>query len=342
MKTIVGSSGKETVSVGGSAEAGAHKIVSLGGGNDFIYSGGESTTTAGNTFHFNANDGKDTISGFGFYQGAEDDPELEAADLLLFDVSASEWAANGGLSLIKGLSNRVEIGVNSTDKVVLSGADKDDIIRVQFDGTDAYNVKIGSTSSKTNFAYDTDTQIYIGNTSSNNDTVTAAGDGVDVAMWLGNYGNATLSDPDGTLFYGVRTLDATTVINGNATLVGNTGENNTLYGAGSGSSSSLWGGSNSNNVLIGGAGEDTFIFARSNNANDTIVGCSTSDIVRVSNLTIADIENGAVTSGEITSNSVSLTFNDGSSLLVNATGSTVTFQIDDGIYEANTSTRQWA
>lgn len=335
---------KETVNVAGdtlSAENGAHKVVSLSGGNDLMISGGSSTLTAGNTFYFSAGDGKDTIQNFGFYNAA--DVDLEAADLIYINNSLGEWIANGGG--LKGTSKGVEISTTSSDKVILSGAGKDDVIRVQFSGSDTvYNVKVGNSSSTSNFTYDTAAQLYYGNANKVRDTLTVAGE-QDVGIWLtSSLANAGYRDSNNNTYIGVGAVNATNLTNSSATLVGADGENNTLTGAGSGSTTSLWGGMGGKNSLIGGAGDDTFIFFQGYGNNDTITSCSTSDKVWLPNVSVNDLDFTKLTASNnygISNSSVELYMKDGSKLTVSAPATTTNFTLSDGEFVANTRTKAW-
>ena len=72
---------------------------------------------------------------------------------------------------------------------------------MQFNDSDAvYNIKVGNTSSNSNFAYDTGAQLYYGNATKGKDTITAAGT-QDVGIWLTNsFASAGLSDSNGNTY----------------------------------------------------------------------------------------------------------------------------------------------
>ena len=114
-------------------------------------------------------------------------------------------------------------------------------------------------------------------------------------------------------------LDASAV-EGNATLVGNDFDNVITAGKGN---NSLWGGSSaSNDTLIGGDGKDLFWYEMGN-GNDVIQGAGSNDSVNLYGITVDMLTT------EVTSDSITLKFNNGQTLKLDTNDGT-TFQLADG------------
>ena len=280
---ILGSTSKDIVSLGGSADADARKSVSLGAGDDVIYSGGSSTSTAGNTIFFGSTsgDGDDTINNFGFYQGKEDDPERESADVLILNG----W--NDSVSRVTANTNDVAVALSTNNTVHIAGTvDPNNIQMIRYSVDDGANVlvaKIGVTSGQTNnFTYDKEVDYYQGNTGNNQDTLTVENlqSNANVEIWL--------DGSQGISYNGIGVIDASQAEDTQLTLVGNAA-NNTIKSGGEGTTVSLWGGGYGNNELIGGDGNDIFFFLQSE-SNDTISGFdSANDRIRLYDITLDDI-----------------------------------------------------
>ena len=135
----------------------------------------------------------------------------------------------------------------------------------------------------------------------------------------------------GQAFSGINNINATG--NGKNILAGN-GENNSIV-SGSGTSS-LWGGAG-NDTLVGGSGAEMFWYGKNDGA-DVINNASSSDIVNLYDVSLADIT-AATTSG----NKISATFNTGNNLQINsAENLSPTFQLaDSSRWQYNHGSGNW-
>ena len=192
----------------------------------------------------------------------------------------------------------------------------------------------GGNSHANNFAYDSRVNLYWGNAEANKDTLTVSTDS-NANIWLAN-------DPNKVTYLGFGAIDASKSEGINATLVGNA-SNNTITGAGTDSYSTLWGGTGGNNELVGSTGEDTFLFA--GKTNDTISNFGEDDTVWLYNVRFAS--GGWV--ADSTENSVSMKFTDGSTLVLNHSGSdsvkvktTGVTGVANGTYTYTFSTNSWS
>ena len=102
-------------------------------------------------------------------------------------------------------------------------------------------------------------------------------------------------------------------------------------------STSLWGGSRDvTDTLIGGDGQDVFFYGK-NDGNDKIQNASSSDVVNLYDVSLADI-----TAATASGNKISVTFNTGSKLQVNsAENLSSTFRLADGNFKFNHGSGQW-
>lgn len=280
--TIVGSSGRNIVEISGAADADAHKSISLGGGDDVIYSGGASTATAGNIIYFGQNnDGDDTVNSFGFYQGVEADPDMDAADVLVlygWTPGRSSITANANDSL-------TSIALNSNNTINIAGAvNPDNMIVYSLDnGATKHIAKIGVSAGQTNtFTYSKEVDYYAGNTNRGADTIRVDNSdrSANAEIWLDN--------SRGVEYEGIGVIDASSAQNTQLSLVGGYGDN-TIISAGEGSTASLWGGEHGANSLIGGDSDDLFFFLKGD-SNDTISNFdSANDRVRLFDVTLDDL-----------------------------------------------------
>lgn len=278
--SVYGSEGRDTVTFGGvNPEIDLQhyrKAVSLGGGNDMLISGGTDTATAGVDIFVGLNaDGTDSIRNFSYYNS--DDINNNSNDLLRLYKYNSD-----GTATVTGTESQVNIRLNSDTNVLILDHDRDKAIQYQLgnDASTRRQVKVGATRGTNNtFTYEADVDRYIGNGNANRDTINVTGSD-DVNIWLGKTSKDTVE------YKGIGVINASTVTDAYLTLSGGVG-NETIFGGGSGSHSSLWG-SEGDNSLIGGAGDDVFFIGK---GNHTISGANSNDVVYLYNATISDIVN---------------------------------------------------
>ena len=144
---------------------------------------------------------------------------------------------------------------------------------------------------------------------------------------------------DTKYYSGVRAIDASSLADTRATLVGDSINNNIIVAGASGAIDSLWGAGGQSNTLIGGDGEDTFFYFKSvgytdndgvhHGSNDVISNAGTNDLVWLYDVTLNDL-NVDTTSEGIVSGRVTVGLNDGSALTVATSSSEVNFRISDG------------
>ena len=350
--TVIGSSAAEKVTLAGDRDSGAHKTIMSGGGNDLIVSGGiygsNASAVAGNHLFFGTgssvySSGRDTVQGFNYYTGKDNDPDGSSADVL----HLGNVANFNGVSVMSG---RVEISLGESATVVLSdtftSSADNKVVRATFDDLDTvYNVKfgVGGTAQNT-FTYDGETNYYWGNAGRSRDTLNVAANLSNVNIWLDN------KDLDSTLYQGIGVIDAHNLVDTKASLVGNysnsnpygTTINNTIISGGSGMQTSLWGGGGESNLLIGGDGVDEFFFLKGygytdsdgnrHGSNVTINNVASDDLIRLYDMTLDDIDlstitlNGSVISANLKDqNGVK-----GGSITVTGFGQETNFKFSDG------------
>ncbi len=277
---ILGSSGKDIVSLGGSSAADAHKNISLGAGDDVIYSGGEAVSTAGHAIYFGSSsgDGDDTIHNFGYYQGVADDPEKNGADVLILNG----WDDNVSTITGSAIESEVVVALSTNNTVHIAGElDPDRMLRYSIDdGSNILTAKLGVSSGQTNtFTYDKEVTYYHGNTNRNLDTLTVDNSdaNANTEIWL--------DGSKGVYYNGIGVIDASQAESTQLTLVGN-GNDNTIISGGEGTTASLWGGSYGENLLIGGDGDDVFFFLNSSSSNTVSNFDAENDRVRLFDITL--------------------------------------------------------
>lgn len=372
-KTVVyGSTGRETVTTGGQAVLGANKFVSLGADNDVIISGGDDNpSVASNAFFFGAGDGRDTIMNFNHYQGVNEDPDKQSADLIVLQSFAgvkSEVDANGVTRVEFALS--ADTAANEYALIYEAPGTYDynkNMYRVQITDTGSEGIaKIGYSTVANAFTYDKEVSYYVGSSGEARDTliINTVNENVEVRM--------DGQKQDGKFYRGIGAIDASAAAYTNTTLAGSAADNLIVSG-GEGTNNFLWGGAGSN-TLIGGAGKDFFLYTKNANAyvagadhsdtsgtNDIVLGydCN-NDVIILSDVTLADINYAAMAQASghstsddakkfgITENAVTVALNNGGSVTVDPTGqSNVTFYINDGAgnlraFTANRETGAWS
>lgn len=334
--SIIGSAAAESITLSGSADAGAVKSVASGAGNDLIVSGGSNSSMAGNYLFFGEyggvtlSSGRDTVQNFSFYRGKEADPDMSTADLLYLGDSNNYQS-------LSATASRLEISLGDSTKVVVQdnfATSDGKILRARFGNNDEiYNCKFGISNSTNTFTYDGETNAFFGSTSRNNDTLKVDGSLTNVNIWLKD------RNFDTNYYNGVRAIDASSLADTRATLVGDSINNNIITAGASGAIDSLWGAGGQSNTLIGGEGEDTFFYFKSvgytdndgvhHGSNDVIQNAGTNDLVWLYDVTLNDISADTTSQG-IVSGRVTVGLNDGSALTVTTSSSEVNFRISDG------------
>ena len=349
--TLMGSSASERFTLSGARDTGASKSIMSGGGNDLIVSGGINSTTAslvaGNHFFFGTGNasysaGRDTIQGFNYYTGKDNDPDGSGADVL----HLGNYANLTGASV---MSSRVEISLGDSATVVISDtftSSADKIVRTTFDDlSTVYNVKFGvGGTTNNNFTYDGETDYFWGNDGRSRDTLNVASNLSNVNIWLEN------KDLDKVYYRGIGVINAGSLTDTKATLVGNysnsspysTTVNNTIIGGGAGTQSSLWGGGGESNSLVGGDGYDEFFYVKSygytdsdgnrHGSRDVITNVTSEDLIRLYDVTFDDLD---LENTSITSTAISVALKDqngikGGSITVTGFGQETNFKLGDG------------
>ena len=334
--SVFGSSERETVALGGEASVGANKAVSLGAGNDVIFSGGDSSLTAGHEMYFGTSDGRDTIRGFGHYLGVDADPDKQYADTLILEQYGGIYTGTG-----EDGGSRIEFVMSGDSRVFLyedDGISADNMYQIKVGTFDTKLAKIGHSDSANVFTYSDKVAYYVGSSANNAADTLTVGNGIaNAQIWLDGTHGTDYTSADEEYYRGIAFVDAGAETETTIQLAGN-GSNNTLIGGGEGTYNSLWGGAG-NNVLIGStAGQDTFFYVRSAGAylqgvDDTVTGGN--DIVRNYNLDNGDIvwlgdtTLDDISSTEVNDNSVVVNFKNGGSLTVEGNDD-VRFLINSG------------
>ena len=346
---VIGTSERETVTVGGAANVGANKEISLAGGNDVIVSAGDDSLKAGHKFYFGKGDGRDTIENFSHYDGVDDDPDKQHTDTIILEgytgLKVDNYSEGGG--------DRIEIGTTAEDRVVIyeaDGVNVDKMYRIQVGfNAEAKIAKIGHSEGGNNFTYDKKVSYYVGASGDAHDTLTISNISENVEVWL--------DGQKGDFYRGIDVIDASAETYTNISIVGSA-DNNTITAGGEGTTNFLWGGAGDNS-LIGGDGIDYFLYYKNSNASiagansstgnhDTIEGYNAeTDFIYLGDVTIDDIDiSKMAANGEhagISTEGVTVNFKNGGSLTVNVTDQEeVKFYMNDGaVYSAQRSTGAW-
>ena len=193
-------------------------------------------------------------------------------------------------------------------------------------GTDTVTAAIGLSTASNTFTYDEDVKQYIGSTKG--DTLKVTND-TDANIWLDGYTGVTYSN--------VKLVDASSST-GDVVIAGSTA-NETLKG--SKGSASLFGGfGSSNDVLVGGGSQaDTTFYFGKGCGKDTITASNSTDRVMLYDVALSDLKSADLNS----LGAMVVTLNDGSTLTVQHASSGVnTYQLTDGTWTYNASTKSWA
>ena len=363
---VIGSAGRESVSLGGAESAGAYKAVSLAGGNDFIVSGGDNDSIASHTFYFGTGDGRDSIVGFNHYSGVAADPDYQSADMIALQSLAgvrSEYSADEN-------AVRVEFAVNENDyAVVYETVDNynydANMYRVAIGDKNASGLaKIGYSTTANTFTYNKEASFYVGSSGQAVDTLNINENGANVQIYLDGSQDV---NGDGTkeFYRGIGIVNASTATNTNLTIAGAAADE-MLIGGGAGTRSFLWG-NGGTNTLVGGEGADYFIYCKDANAwasggadqsgtTDYIAGYNAAnDFIVLNGVSLDDINYAAMAQAGgsnnsnygITENAVTVSFKNGGSVQVGVTDQDkVSFYLGDGqggiaLISAERSTGAW-
>ena len=115
--------------------------------------------------------------------------------------------------------------------------------------------------------------------------------------------------------------------------IGADNADNQIY-AGSGGSS-LWGGIGGTDTLIGGEGYDEFFYAVGS-GSDIMQNVGDNDLINLASINLSQISGVDVSVGQ-----VNINFVDGGNLQING-GSSVGYQIAEGTFQVNQSTKEWS
>ena len=115
-------------------------------------------------------------------------------------------------------------------------------------------------------------------------------------------------------------------------MIGADNADNQIY-AGSGGSS-LWGGVGGNDVMTGGSGYNEFFYAVGG-GSDVVKNANDNDLINLASVTLSQISSVEVNIGQ-----VNINFVDGGNLQVQG-GSGVGYQIAEGTFKVDQSTKEW-
>lgn len=366
---VLGTDDRETVRFadpvygGGAASVGANKEVSLGGGNDVIYSGGDGFGIAGNTFIFGAGDGRDTIHSFGHYLGVNIDPDKQECDTIV-------------LQSYNGVKAEVDVDGSTRVEFALGGAPTENEYVCVYEAPGTFNydnkmyhvqvtdvgvdgmAKIGYSDIANLFTYDKEVSFYIGSSGEARDTLKVKNISENVEIRMDKPGTFNADGSYNTFYRGIGVVDASEETNTNISIAGSAADNMLIAG-GEGTRNFLWGGAG-DNTLIGGAGNDYFLYYKNSNyytagadpnaeGNHDVIGDydEKQDIIYLADVTIDDINYAAMDQAGgnygITEKAVTVCFKNGGSLTVDVTTQDkVQFYMGDGsIYEARREDGAW-
>lgn len=288
-----------------------------------LYGGGSSKDLlVGNkegedTFYYGSGDGKDSISNYTAF-----DSDGDAQDVINF--------YSGNITKVKATASGVTVTLdNSTaNKLTIEGSiTASSAMKVNYttNGTDTVTAAIGLSTTSNTFTYDENVKQYIGSTKG--DTLKVTND-TDANIWLDGYTGVTYSN--------VKLVDASSST-GDVVIAG-TSANETLKG--SKGSASLFGGfGSSNDVLVGNSQAETTFYFGKGDGKDTITTSTSTDRVMLYDVALSDVKSADLNSA----GAMVVTLNDGSSLTVqHATSAVNTYQLTDGTFVYNASTKTWA
>ncbi len=303
--------GAGSSSLTGASEVSNTLTAGLGGGQIWSNSGndlmiGQSGKSSATTFRYLAEDGQDTISGFGFATSAD-----AAGDLI--DITTANEVTTVSLS-----GGNVILYIN--------GSDTDYLTLAQGKGNDFRINNLVAQVDDRQLAFDGLANCYVANGSNATLTVDASVESAEI--WL----NDMKGGLHGTYYLGDITVVDGSRSAGQLILTGNALDNTIIGGAGT---NSIWGGYGcDNDVMIGGAGQNTFFFALVN-GNDVIQGAHDGDVIDLTTVKTTDIAGT-----QITDSGTAIGLWDGSVLEVRGNAA-VEYKTADGTYIADHASGQW-
>ncbi|SEH25151.1 beta strand repeat-containing protein [Selenomonas sp. KH1T6] len=291
--------------------AGAGDTTLWGGGKkaDVLQHGAGTTNTV--TFYFGDGDGADTIT---------------SSNWAASDTSDVLWLGTSSVKSVKNDGANTTISLSDGSKATLSGfSATDTAIKVSFDGNTTMQAKVGKSGASNTWTYDENVTAYLGGSKN---TLNVGSSVDDANIWL--------DGSQGKVFDSVTTVNASSN-SGTVVLAGGAGNETLIAGTGN---SSLWGGSAGNDVLVGNSTGSTTFYFGNGNGNDVISASNTDDKVVLYNTALTDVK--AVDDSK--TGVLKVTLNDGSSLTVNNTTSSVnTFQLADGsTWKYDASKKSWS
>ena len=336
---ILGGAGNDWINCGLSQYEGMTMVATLEGGtgNDTISMNGGHSDAAGALFKYHSGDGNDVIYGA---NSKVDVLELDTNYTLSYTQDESQYK-NNRADLIVTMANGSTVTFKSLD----IGEYIEHPLQITGGsggwGSSGYTYSGGSqtisdyTGEKVKWNAD-----FTGLGFNNTDFLLYSSSG---ALTLKNVRDKVIDVADGngnTVAYafmasGGGTIDGSGFSPLEVILGGNNASN--VIKAGSGGSS-LWGGAgNTADTLSGGGGIDYF-FVGKDDGSDVIQNASQNDRVMLYNTALSDIANAGTSS-----NSISLTFNTGATLVVNDKGGlSPSFQLAEGsCWKFNHSTNNW-
>ena len=275
--------------------------------DNYIIAGSAGSSMWGGTFGNDTLQGGAGVDNFWYVTGSGNDAAVNFqtnSDVLTF--------IGGGLAVILRDGNflSAQMSDGGSFAIVTDDSTADNAINFSFDGTNIFSAKLGNTNSGNNFTYEGDGMSYLGGNASDTVNVLTAGATVNL---------------DGGNFSSVEVLSAAFSGGGNV-LFGDSASNEIHSG---GNGSVLWGGNGiADDILIGGTGTDTFLYG-AGEGNDIIVNAEDDDVINFYNATLADITFAQETEGGMLigvgsnvltvagTNNTAVTFSDGSSLRYN-------------------------
>ena len=307
VKTVDGKSNNEDIILAGNSVS--NSIVG-GNGKNSLWGGasGNNTLTGGTArdqFWYGGS-GNDVVTNFSAGNGANNDV------VVLFDGALSKVSRSGS-NVAFNMSNSRSLNLKTTS------SSAEDIIQYSTDGNNIFGAKIGASNTKS-LNYDSSVSYFQLN---GGGTLNVTNSGAN---------NVWLDGSQGQSFSGIKNIKDTGT--GQNILVGNSDSNSIVGGNGN---SSLWGGTgNDADTLVGGTGSEMFWYGKNDGA-DIVNNASSSDIINMYDISLSDF-----VTADISDKKFSFTFNTGNSLQVTSSESnSATFNLTDGSWKYNHSSKQW-
>ena len=283
----------------------------LGGNtnNNSIIAGNAGSTMWGGSYGNDTLQGGAGVDNFWYVTGSGQDAAINfttgtAGDVMTF--------LGGDLAVLLRDGNFVTalMTEGGSFAAIVDDATADNAINFSFDGTNIFSAKLGNTNVTNYFTYEGDAMTYLGGNAQDVLNVFTAGATVNL---------------DGGNFSSVEVLNAA-FSDGANVLFGDAAANE-IYSGGNGSA--LWGGAGlADDILIGGTGTDIFLYG-AGEGNDIVVNAEDDDVINFYNATLADVTFAQETNsgmligvGEnvlavVSTNNTTVAFADGSSVRYN-------------------------